>query len=450
MKKFKRFVLALVLGMVLSVSMASCGQVGTEKPSGGSDAGIQVTEVPEVTEPTATQELTATSEPTATQEPTATPAPTTTPEPTATPLPAPEDVHTSGVMREGMTAKQFASEMGVGINLGNTFEAYWEDTKNKTTGAQTIGFNKPSSYETCWGAVVTTEATIEGMKSAGFQTVRIPVYWGNMMANDCTFTINTEYIQRVEEVVNYCLKNGLYVIINIHHYDGFLIKNYTEDEAVEAVETLWTQIARYFINYSDYVIFEGFNESLGNVKDGVSYTDAQKFAYVNRMNQTFVDAVRATGGNNANRLLIASGYWTNIDLTTSDLYQVPVDTVEDRIMVSVHYVDNVMYWSNKIGSQEWWDYSVAQCELLKKAFTDKGYEVFIGECTAIYGDDRFAKNATVTTSSECLEKMLNLVTDYGFVPVLWDVHGNFYCRINHAIKSETDSEVIQRIAEKLN
>lgn len=370
--------------------------------------------------------------------------------PTPEPLPAPEDTYTGGVMRTDMTSAEFAAEMGVGINLGNTMEAYWEAPDNKTSGAQMIGLNITSSYETCWGAVVTTKEAIAGMKEAGFHTVRVPVYWGNMMANDGTYTINSDYMERVQEIVDYCLENRLYVIINVHHYDEFLIKNHTEDEVVEAAGIIWTQIANYFINYSDYLIFEGFNEALGTVPAGSSYTDEQKYDYVNRMNQAFVDAVRATGGNNESRLLIASGYWTNIDLTTSELYKVPTDTVSDRIMVSVHYVDNTMYWTGKIGGQEWWDYSVAQCDLLKKAFTDKGYQVFVGECTSIYEAERFAADATTTTSSECLEKMLNLITDYGFVPVLWDVNNNFYSRTSHEIKSETDAEVINRIVEKLS
>lgn len=441
-RKFGLFMACLAL-----VLCTACGQTDNweEMPAGSTPDAVAVVDgTPEDGTGTDDQQMT----PAPTEAPT--PEPTAEPAPTAEPLKVAVDTYTEGVMREGMTSALFAQEMGIGINLGNTMEAYWEDTKKKTTGAQTIGYDKPSAYETCWGAVVTNEEMIAGMKAAGFNTVRVPVYWGNMMENDGTYTINEDYMARVQEIVDYGLKNDLYVIINIHHYDGFLIKTHTEDDVVAAVEVLWKQIAEYFAGYSDYLVFEGFNEALGNVKDGVSYTEAQKFAYVNRMNQAFVDAVRATGGNNVNRLFIASGYWTNIDLTTSDAYVLPTDTVEDRLMVSVHYVDNVMYWTNKIGGQEWWDYSVAQCELLKEAFTDKGIQVFVGECTSIYDAERFAANAETGTSSECLEKMMNLITDYGFVPVLWDVHGNFYDRFNHVVKEEADAQVIQNIAEKLN
>ncbi len=119
------------------------------------------------------------------------------------------------------------------------------------------------------------------------------------------------------------------------------------------------------------------------------------------------------------------------------------------MMVSVHYVDNAMYWTNQIGTKKWTDYSIAQCELLKNAFTDKGIPVFVGECTSMYDEERFAENAEVTDSSECLEYMLDLMLDYGFIPVLWDVNDNFYSRTTYQIKSPTDSEVIKEISDRL-
>ena len=167
------------------------------------------------------------------------------------------------------------------------------------------------------------------------------------------------------------------------------------------------------------------------------------------MNQAFVDAVRSTGGNNKTRMLIASGYWTNIDLTTDARFHIPEDKVNDRIMVSVHYVDNAMYWTNNIGGQKWLDYSKAQCELLKKAFTDKGIQVFVGECTSIYDAERFASNAIYTDSTECLEIMYDMMLDYGFIPVLWDVNNNFYSRTKYEIKSESDKALIENLSKEL-
>ncbi|MGN1137658.1 MAG: glycoside hydrolase family 5 protein [Oscillospiraceae bacterium] len=353
----------------------------------------------------------------------------------------------NGEMRSEMSSAQFADEMGMGINLGNTMEAYWLAETRVCSGASVIGENRPVNYETCWGAVPTTQECITGMKNAGFDTVRIPVYWGNKMAEDGSFTINENWFARVDEIIEYCRSEDLYVVINVHHYDEFIIKHYSKDEALKIMQKLWKQIAEHYKNFSDYLIFEGFNENLGTVREGDDFTDDEKFEYVNEMNQVFVDTVRKTGGNNKNRMLIVSGYWTNIDLTTDSRFVIPEDKTPDRIMVSVHYIDNAMYWTNKIGGKEWLDYSRAQCELLKKAFTDKGIQVFVGECTSIYSDDRFAANAVHTDSTECLEIMYDMMAEYGFIPVLWDVNNNFYSRIKGEIISESDRELIKKLKE---
>lgn len=348
----------------------------------------------------------------------------------------------SGKMRKDLTAQTAAQEMGIGLNLGNTMEAYWLDENDLTAGASTIGSNTPQDYEQCWGAVVTTPECIDGIAAAGFDTVRIPVYWGNMMEDDGTYQINAAYLDRVQEIVDECRRNDLYVIINIHHYDEFLIKHHTTDEVLEAVGIIWEQIAKRFRNYSDKLLFEGFNEALGTPQNGTEPSEEETYAFVNAMNQTFVDTVRSTGGNNASRILIASGYWTNIDLTTDERYQLPADSAEDRLMVSVHYIDNAIYWTNMIGGERWEQYSKEQCELLKARFTDNGIPVFVGECTAIYDQEHFIKHPIHETSQDCLQYLLNMTADYGFVPVLWDVNDNFYSRTECKIKNDADQAVI--------
>ncbi len=385
----------------------------------------------------------------------------------------------NGIMRDNITVQQIADEMGVGLNLGNTMEAYWLDQYIRKgnwlnegridSGAQTIGQNKPQNYETCWGAVVTTQEAIDGMKAAGFNTVRVPVYWGNMMNNDGTFTINDEYIGRVKEIVDYCRNAGLYVVINMHHYDEFLIRRYSEagtlKECAETIKKLWTQIAEYFKDYSDYLVFEGFNEYLGGGpyernSSGDVMTDqwgnpkvknlpkSEAYEWTNTLNQTFVNAVRSTGGNNAKRILIASGYWTNIDNTTKSDFKMPNDTVENRMMVSVHYVDNGIYWSNQIGNDRWEEYSLDQLEKLNKAFTAKGIPVFIGETTGSY-DGHFADNATYKESPKALDHMLRLIKSYGFVPVIWDTNDGFYSRTEYKIKSQKNEDVINKLSQEL-
>ncbi len=362
----------------------------------------------------------------------------------------------NGVMRQKLTATIASKEMGLGLNLGNTMEAYNSTNCESITYTWPLrsGSNQTSDYERCWGAPITTQTMIDGMKDAGFNTVRIPVFWGNMMENDGTYTINKDYIARVGEIVDYCRNAGVYTVINIHHFDEFIIRRNSLEECKVIFNKLWTQIAEYFKDYSDYVIFEGFNEYLGGNQFNsngnlVELSRADGFKLTNELNQTFVDAVRSTGGNNAERILIASGYWTNIDLTTSSEFIVPKDTVENKLMVSVHYVDNSMYWENKIGGTEWVNYSVNQCELLKKAFTDKGIPVFVGETTSSYPRSNFARNATVKTSSEALDYMLRLITSYGFTPILWDTPNGFYNRSSCAIKSSTDANVISTLAEEI-
>lgn len=355
----------------------------------------------------------------------------------------------NGKMRSSMTANDYAREMGVGINLGNTLEAFWSGG-NAAAGSAVIGSGAVTEYEKCWGACETTQEIIDGMRGAGFSTVRIPVYWGNGMADDGTFTITDALFDRVEEVINYCLNDGMYAVINIHHYDEYIIKHYPRDEAVNITKRLWEQISERYKEYSDYLVFEGFNENLGSQRESDSYSEQELFEYVNEMNQAFVDTVRASGGNNKTRLLIASGYWTNIDLTTTDSFVMPADSAKDRLMVSVHYVDNAMYWTNQIGGKAWYDYGAAQCELLKKAFTDKGIPVFVGECTSIYGSDRYASDAYVTDTADTLEIMLDMITDYGFVPVLWDVNNNFYYRSMGIFPNERNVEVIGKIAAKIS
>ncbi len=355
----------------------------------------------------------------------------------------------NGKMRSDLTAQTAAQEMGVGINLGNTMEAYWATESNATSGASVIGENTPQNYETCWGAVVTTQECIDGMAAAGFDCVRVPVYWGNMMADDGTYTIDPAYMARVQEIVDYCRRDDLYVIINIHHFDGYLIEHNSREDTLKAVAAVWKQIAEHFRDYSDHLVFEGFNEALGSCKKGETLTEEETYDYVNALNQTFVDTVRATGGNNAKRILIASGYYTNIDNTTNEQFHMPEDAAEDKLMVSVHYIDNIIYWRNMIGNDRWMDYSRQQCELLKERFTDNGIPVFVGECTSIYTDDHFIKTPQYAGSSLCLQMQLDQAADYGFVPVLWDVNDNFYSRTDCRIKSDSDQAVITEVAERI-
>ena len=146
-------------------------------------------------------------------------------------------------MREGLTAQDVASEMGLGINLGNTFEAYYSDDSNMCGFSQVVGEGEATDYETCWGAIETTREIIDGMRDAGFKTVRIPVYWGNGMENDSSYAVSKKLLKRIEQVVKWVLQDGMYCVINMHHYDERLIIKLDREDAVNAAKTVWKQVA---------------------------------------------------------------------------------------------------------------------------------------------------------------------------------------------------------------
>ena len=203
-----------------------------------------------------------------------------------------------------LTAQDVASRMGIGLNLGNTMEASNSTNCEKITyeWIPVVGNNTPKNYETYWGAVETTQEVIDGIKAEGFNTVRIPVFWGNMMKNDGTYTIDPAYIGRVKEIVDYCQKDGLYTVVNIHHFDEFIIRRNSVEDCEKIFTRLWTQIAEYFKDYPYTLVFEGYNEYLGGNQfdeNGklVELSKAEGYRLTNALNQAFVDAVRKTGGN---------------------------------------------------------------------------------------------------------------------------------------------------------
>ena len=243
----------------------------------------------------------------------------------------------TGYMRTELTALELTRLMGNGINLGNTMEAC-------NTNIGSAYSYDPSYYETCWGQPVTTQEMLTGMKAAGFDTIRIPIAWMTNATNlaEGDYTIAEEYFDRIEEIINYALNEDMYVIIN-DHWDGGWYGMFgsesqqTRDLAMEAYKSMWTQIAERYKEYSDYLIFEGANEEIGARFDENStlycddsvttyYTDDEKYALANEINQVFVDTVRATGGNNANRFLLIPGFGTNIDQTCDDRFIMPADS----------------------------------------------------------------------------------------------------------------------------
>lgn len=361
----------------------------------------------------------------------------------------------NGVMREGLTALEATRLMGNGINLGNTLEACDNNVGIKT--------NTPLSYETHWGQPKTTQAMIDGMKAAGFDTIRIPVAWMTNATHlyEGDYTIDADYMDRVEEVVRYARKAGMYVIIN-DHWDGGWYGMFGSESAetralaMEAYKGMWQQIAERFRDYSDYLIFESANEELGGRFDEnsplycsdsvVTYlTDDERYALTNEINQTFVDVVRATGGNNATRFLLIAGYSTDIDQTCDDRFQMPKDTVDSKLMVSVHYYDPWSYCgaSSAVSATKWGkvsDYEYMDQQLAKMTkFTEAGYGVVIGEYGALPCSDGLKDNTLAYHTA-----FLNACTKYDLTNCLWDCSG-LYKRVSQTF---ADDDILAMYQEK--
>jgi len=344
-----------------------------------------------------------------------------------------------GVMREGLTSLELTRLMGNGTNLGNTFEAC--DTSRPYTPGR-----DPKTYEVSWGAPVTTQGMLTAMKAAGFDTIRIPVAWmtnaTNLAGGD--YTIDPAYLARVKEVVDYARNADMYVILN-DHWDGGWWGMFGSESAetrafaMEAYKGMWGQIAAYFADYSDYVIFESANEELGSrfdedsryCSDSVNtyLSDDARYALTNQVNQAFVDTVRAAGGNNAQRFLLIAGYGTNIDQTCDTRFRMPADSAEDKLLLSVHYYDPWSYCgaSTAAGATAWgtksdYEYMDGQLQKLTR-FVKQGIGVVIGEYAALPGNDGLKVNTLAYHS-----RFLDLCDVYDLTSCLWDCSGFFVRR----------------------
>lgn len=366
-------------------------------------------------------------------------------------LPALAENADDGAMRQGISSLELTRMMGNGTNLGNTFEAC-DNTKGYIEG------KLPTEYEVLWGAPITTQEIITAIKAAGFDTLRIPVAWitnATTLATNGDSTINPAYLARVKEVVDYARDAGMYVIINDHWDGGWWgmfgsEKAETRQLAMDTYINMWTQIATCFADYSDYVIFESANEELGARFDEdsplfcsdsvVTYlSDSERYALCNQVNQVFVDTVRATGGNNAQRFLLIAGYGTDINKTCDSRFQMPTDTAEDKLLLSVHFYDPWSYCgaSTVAGATAWGtkgDYDNMDKQLAKLTrFTKQGIGVVIGEYAALPSGTGKLKTNTLGYHT----RFLDLCDAYDLTSCLWDCSGFF----NRKTLSFTDDEV---------
>ena len=270
--------------------------------------------------------------------------------------------------------------MGNGVNIGNTLDA----------NGDWVSGDDPKSYETCWGNPQVTPELIAAYKNAGFKAIRLPVTWRQHIDNDGN--VNEKWMARVHEVVDYIINAGMYCILNVHHDTGGAdvawLRAWQDDEYLENVERkfngLWTNIANEFNGYGDKLLFEGYNEMLdGNLR----WTDTNEkgYAALNRLAQSFVTTVRATGGNNAHRNLIVNTYSADGHEKTLAAFKLPNDPIANHLVVEIHNytpgefvspetVEDVKLWNSSYAAEV--DEAFA---LLERYITSQGVPAIIGE-----------------------------------------------------------------------
>lgn len=324
-----------------------------------------------------------------------------------------------------LTSLELSSLMGVGWNLGNSLEAI------------IVNDGVFSGGENSWGNPSTSKALIDAVKAAGFDNIRIPVSWSHKLADKENMLISLKWLQRVEEVINYALDNDMYVMINMHWDGGWLNQPvYSKQEELNhRLATYWEQIAAYFRDYDDHLLFAGTNEVLFEGDFGTptaEYLDVQ-----NSFNQTFVNAVRATGGRNTYRHLVVQGYNTNFTHTING-FVMPEDATENRLFIETHFYDpwefaiktdgtfNTQWGAPAAGGDvSLWgqeDHVDASFASMKSEFVDKGIALILGEYSPTHRTDLIGEAYTLHQASRVyyIEYVTRAALKSKMVPMYWD------------------------------
>lgn len=340
-----------------------------------------------------------------------------------------------GEMRD-MTTMQIVEDMGIGINLGNTFDCSGDWISKEV-----------SAVETAWGSPEITKSMIQAAADAGFGVMRLPVSWQTL--SDENFNVDEEFMARIKEVVNWILDSGMYCIINTHH-DSWP-ERFEEDfeGALKKYKNLWKQISKEFESYGDKLIFESMNEvGFDNIWNQYGSGEGKDVAFdmFNTIVQSFVDVVRSSGGNNPQRHLLISSYWTGINHACDELYKIPDDPA-NRFAVSVHYYgpstltlisEDVSWGKAKTtwGSEEDYEELEMWMNMIEDNLISKGIPVIIGEF-GCFGDNKTREVKT--------QYMLD-VAEYAYLrgacPILWDTPGG---ELNRYSSSFNDPEFIAKL-----
>jgi endoglucanase len=320
----------------------------------------------------------------------------------------------------------------IGWNIGNTLDA----------------FTNGRAYETGWGNPKINQDLLDGVKKAGFDLVRIPITWMGYIDEEPDYHIDEDYLARVDEVVQMARDAGLKVIINLHHDsstadggrdNGWLSINKARaskegyNEVTQKFVRVWKQIATYFRNHGDWLIFESMNE-IHDGRWGNASVEGPQTDILNEWNRFFVQIVRGTGANNARRYVVIPGYSASPRHTLAPYFWLPQDSAPDRQIVTFHYYDPYEFG---IAATRWeWGSDgdknrvVNDFASFKTKYIDKKIPVIIGECGAVrqlYPNDKAKEDKARQNRLAYLSWVFGKAKENGLVPIYWDngaVDGN--------------------------
>ena len=370
-------------------------------------------------------------------------------------------------------ATEIAPKMYPGWNLGNTLEGGGTDNVYTNNGG--LGAEK------AWQGTTTTQGIIDFVAAQGFKSVRIPAAWvmGHIIDGE-NMTIDAAWMARVKEIVDYCINDGLYVVLNDHWDGGWIQGTFKTDISEPTVaancvkmKKLWTQIAETFKDYDEHLLFAGLNEPEAEKEDQIKVLMTYE--------QAFIDAVRATGGNNASRTLVVQGPNTSIELSSQyvDMSKFE-DTASKALMIEVHYYSPPQFtgvWEGPNGDEPFYFWGSAnhvpsgtykkynctwgeeayvreQFQMMKEAFVDKGYPVILGEYGANWRE--FSNNSIQKKHDASLWLFHKTINEEaikrGIIPYVWDINnpnrygtGGIMCIIDRSKPAVFDTNSLDGI-----
>lgn len=325
-------------------------------------------------------------------------------------------------------AISFVNGMGAGWNLGNAFDA-----------SDCTWLSNELDYESAWCGAKTTRALIKAVADEGFTTIRVPVSWHNHV--DGSFNISEAWMERVKEVIDWCVEEDMYIVLDSHHdiKKGYYYPTEEEFKTSEKyVKKIWAQIADEFKDYSEKLIFEVSNEPRATGTDYEWWFDvnspseqaAESIECINKLNQTALDTIRAAGGKNTSRYIVIPGYSTSTNGVITEGFKLPKDSVKNRLVVAIHI------YANKKG------YYINPIKKVYEKYVKNGVPVIISE----YNLNEGANNYT-TESAEFLGGFVKYARDCGITSILWDNNAKEYKLIDRATAKWVHKDIADSIVK---